>query len=204
MSEAVEKSALLHALGGRRGLVDAAVPGIVFVSVNALAGLSAATWAAAALGAGILVWRLARRETVQQAIAGFLGIGIAAMLARSTGRAENFFLPGIVLNLVSAAVFVGSVVLRRPLVGALLAAVERRGPDWHRDDATRRVFARATLLWAFGVYGLRVAVQAPLWLAGEAEWLAGAKLALGWPLTLTAVGLTVLIVRRAPAPRGAG
>jgi hypothetical protein len=202
-SATAERSALLQALGGRRGLADTALPGVVFVVVNALAGLTAATWAALALAVAALGWRLARRETVQHAVGGFLGIGIAALLAHNTGRAENFFLPGILMNTAYAVVLTGSVIVRRPLVGVLLAALEGRGRDWHRDDTVRRVFAAATLLWALGVFGLRAAIQVPLYLAGREGWLAVAKLAAGWPLTLAAVALTVVIVRRVPHPGSA-
>lgn len=197
---AAERSALMEVFGGRRGLADAALLGVVFVAVNALAGLPAATGAALGLAVATLAWRLVRRESVQHAVGGFLGIGIAALLAARTGRAENFFLPGIVMNTLYAVVLTGSVVVRRPLVGALLAALEGRGSDWHRDHAVRRVFAAATLLWALGVFGLRAAVQLPLYLAGREGWLAVVKLAAGWPLTLAAVAVTVAIVRRAPRP----
>src|SRR5512135_2601567 len=157
----------MEVFGGRRGLTDAALPGVVFVAVNALAGLRVATGAALGLAVATLAWRLVRRQTPQHAVGGFLGVGIAALLAARTGRAEDFFLPAIVMNTVSAVVLTGSVVVRRPLLGGLLAALDGRGADWHRDAAVRRVFAAATLLWALGVFGLRAAVQVPLYLAGR-------------------------------------
>ena len=55
---------------------------------------------------------------------------------------------------------------------------------WQREPSLRPLRRRCALLtwmWA-GLFGLRVAVQAPLWAAGAVAALGIAKLALGLPL----------------------
>ena len=60
----------------------------------------------------MLILRLVRREPVQFAFSGFLGVGLAAYLAHRLGRAEGFFIPGIVFNAVYFTAFAGSVLIR--------------------------------------------------------------------------------------------
>ncbi len=65
-----------------------------------------------------------------------------------------------------------------------------------------RAFVRATWLWA-GLFGLRLLVQLPLYLAGAVVALGVAKTAMGLPLFGIGLWLTWLLVRRhriTPAP----
>ena len=69
-------------------------------------------------------------------------------------------------------------------VGVVFAAATGRGENWGRDPSLRPLRRRCTMLtwmWA-ALFGLRVAVQAPLWAAGAVAALGVAKLALGLPL----------------------
>jgi hypothetical protein len=86
---------------------------------NSLNGLR--TGIGAALGAAILVFllRLVRRESVQQAVSGLFAVGIAVAIAAASGQARDFFVLGIVRNAVIGVVLLGSIAVRRPLVGVL-------------------------------------------------------------------------------------
>ena len=191
-------------IGGRRGFVDGALPPVGFVAVNAVAGaflarpdaLRAAIATAVGTGLALVALRLARREPLQQAFRGLIGLAIAAVFAARTGEARDFFLPGIYVDAAWAAILAGSIVLGRPLIGFVHAALFGRGAGWRRDMRLRRVFAIVTLGWAT-VYATRALVQAGFYQAGEAGLLAASKLVLGWPLTLVAVALTLMYVRRA-------
>lgn len=205
-SAGTEPALTLHdVFGGRRGVVDSAVPPVVFVAVNATRGLTAATWTAVAIGVVLLTIRLVRRDHVRHAVTGFIGVAIAAGFARGTGRAENFFLPGLLLNIAYAAAFVVSVLVGKPVVGIVLRQFTAKPPGWHDHPAVRRAYTEVTLLWAAG-FMLRVVVQLPLYLAGRTGWLAVAKLALGWPVQLVCLAVTLPWVDRrtahVPAPDG--
>jgi hypothetical protein len=195
--------ALVEQLGGKRGLVDSGLPAVVFVMVNALVDIAAsrstalrAAIAAAVLsGVAIVVLRLVRKETVQQAVSGFLGLGLAVFFAARSGEARDFFKPGIYINAGYAAFFLGSALVGRPLVGAIYAAVDGLGDTWRTVPRLRRVFTVATIGWAL-VFALRGVVQTLFYNADRPDLLALSKLALGWPLTIGAVALTVGYVRR--------
>ena len=200
------KPALVEALGGKRGLLDSGLPAVVFVFVNSVVqaltsretALRTAIAAALLTGVGIIVLRLARKETLQQAISGFLGLGIAVFFAARSGEARGFFLPGIFINLGYGVVFLGSALIGRPIVGAIYAAVDGLDSRWRQDPRLRRVFAVASLGWTL-VFASRAAVQTVLYVADRPGLLAASRLLMGWPLTIAAVALTVAYVKRARA-----
>lgn len=189
-----------EAFGGRRGLFDSALATVVFVTGNALAGLRAGLIAAMVTGVGLVVVRLARRQTPQQAFSGFFALAIAAILAARTGHARDFFLPGIVISAVCFAAALGSVLLRRPLVGVLAGALDSAETARRSDPVRTRVYTIATLGWAV-LFAGRAAVQGLLYLQdARVGWLAAARLVMGYPGTLAAVALTVLYLRRTARP----
>ena len=197
------RPALVEQLGGKRGLVDSGLPAVVFVFVNSVVdafasrstALRSAIAAALLTGLVIIALRLSRKETVQQAVSGFLGLGIAVFFAARSGEARDFFKPGIYINAVYGTVFFGSVLIRRPIVGAIYAAVDGLGDTWRTSPRLRPVFSVCTIGWAL-VFALRAVVQVVFYNADRPDLLAISKLLLGWPLTIGAVALTVWFVRR--------
>jgi hypothetical protein len=114
-----DRHLVLDQLGGWRGMVDATLPTLAFIVANSLAGLRSGIWAA--LGTALLVFalRLVRRESLQQAFSGLFAVGIAVALSAATGQARDFYVPGILRNAVLTLVLLGSIVVRRPLVGVI-------------------------------------------------------------------------------------
>lgn len=205
--EPAAKPALVEALGGKRGLIDSGLPAVVFVFVNSVVqafseretALNAALVAAVVTGLAVVLLRLVRKETLQQAISGFLGLAIAVYFARRSGEARGFFLPGIFINVAYGTAFLASALIGRPIVGAIYAAVDGLDRRWREDARLRRVFAYASIGWAL-VFGSRAAVQGTLYLMDRPGLLAVARLLMGWPLTIAAVALTVAYVKRARQP----
>lgn len=198
----VEDHPWLRALGGRRGLVDGAVAPIVFVAVNAVLGLTtyapqALTWAIAAsttTALGMLLVRSRRGESMGGGLRGLAGLAVAIGFAAWTGQARDFFLPGIYVDAAYAMAFAGSAFVGRPLVGYVYASLFRMGRTWRSHRRLRRTLTAATHGWA-AVCGLRTLVQVLLYRADQPELLAVAKLLLGWPLTVTALLLTLAAAR---------
>ena len=195
--------ALIESLGGKRGLVDSGLPAAVFVAVNAVVdafaarstALHVAIGAAVVCGLAVIGLRLRRRETVQQAVSGFVGLAIAVFFAARSGQARDFFKPGIYINAAYGAAFVVSVLIRRPIVGAIYSAVDGLGSSWREDRRLLRVFSVATTGWAL-VFALRAVVQTVFYTAARPDLLAVSRLLMGWPLTIGAVAATVAFVRR--------
>lgn len=189
---------VLERMGGVSGLVYAGVPTIAYVIVNAIAGLNAAVVVAVGASAGLIVLRLLRKEPLQPAVSGLLGVVVAAAIAYYTGSAQGYFLPGIWFSLAMTVVFVVTLVVRRPLVGVIWNSMRSAGPDpaWRADKTVLRAFDVATLTFA-AVFAARFLVQDTLYDTGSTGWLAFARLAMGYPLLALALLVTYWAVRRA-------
>jgi hypothetical protein len=187
---------LLEQMGGVGGLVASVVPVVVFVVVNTLTGLQAAIWSALGGGVAVGLWRLARREPLQPAVSGILGVGLCAFIAYRTGEARGFFLYGIWYSLVAGLAFLVSVVVRRPLVGVLWSVLNGVGSHWRFDRRARFGYQVATMVWAV-FFLARFGVQRWLYEAQETTLLGVARLAMGLPLTAVAALVTIWAIRRA-------
>jgi hypothetical protein len=194
---------LVESIGGWRGLIDSGLPVVVFVAVNAAAGLTAAIWAALGAGALLFVLRLARKQTVQQAISGFFGVAVAAFIAARTGEAKGFFLFGIWASFAYAGIFLASALVRWPIVGLIWEYVDGDPGDrrWRADRPLLRVYTWCTLVWVL-VFLSRGLVQRYLYDEDETGWLAVARLGMGYPLTIGALAISVLAVRRVRRKHG--
>ena len=191
----VDRVLLDRAIGGWQGVVDSGLPTLVFILGYVLTGQQLRPSLVAAVVAGVVIalWRLARRQSLQQVLAGFLGVAVAAFVSSRTGRAENFFLIGLLTNLAYGLAFLVSVLVRRPLMGVIVGYF--RGEDSHWREKPREYAAYLTASWIWvGMFGLRLLVQLPLYLAGAVELLGAAKLLMGWPLFLLAAYLNYRVI----------
>ncbi len=215
--EAVVRSQLSKALGGRRGMIEAAVPTLLFTMtylVTRELRLALVLSVAAALVA--LGLRLAQRSTVQFVINALVGIGIGwlfvAMAARNGGDANDqalaYFLPGILYNTGYSLVLATTCLVRWPLVGFMVGSVTGDPTAWHRDRQVVRLCTRLTWLLVLPCL-VRVVVQAPVWLGGHSgaidpsaavAVLGVLKIVMGWPLQLVALGAMVWLLSRNRTP----
>jgi len=188
--------ALLGQMGGVSGLIYSALPVVILVPVSTAFGLLPALIAALSVAAGILVWRLVRRDSVKPALAGFLGVGISALIAWLVGASKGYFLLGIWMSLLWATVFSVSVLIRRPIVGYVWSWVNGHDRSWRRSRRAVLAFDAATLTWVL-VFGARFVVQHHLYDADRTGWLGVARIAMGWPLAAIGALVTYLAIRAA-------
>jgi hypothetical protein len=183
-------------MGGLSGLIYSSLPVVAFVPVSSTFGLVPAVISALGIAALILIWRLYRKDTVQPAISGFIGVGFCALIAYLMGEAKGYFLYGIWMSLLWASVFAVSVVIRRPVAGYLWGWIGGKGQDWRSVRGAVRAFDLATLTWVL-VFASRFVVQHHLYDADQTGWLGFARIAMGWPLTAVAALVTYLAIKAA-------
>lgn len=198
---------LADQLGGVRGLIESSLPVLAFVVLNvvlgnAVAGLekqTALTWAiiGAVLSAlGIGAYRLARKQPIRHAVNGLLGIAVGAFLAWRTGRAQDFYLPGILLTFGQAAVLLISVMFRKPIIGYAWGILANKGQhDWFANARLFRTFQWLTLVWVASL-GVRAGIQYYLWALGEANALGVVRILISWPIYAATFAFTAWAIHR--------
>ncbi|ACY97283.1 MULTISPECIES: DUF3159 domain-containing protein [Thermomonospora] len=198
--EAAVRAQLAKALGGVRGMLEAAVPTIAFTVTYVLTHqVRTAVIAGVASAVLLLLVRLAQRSTPQFVLNSLVGIGIAAFFALRSGRAEDAFLPGILYNAAYAVGMIFSVLVRWPVVGFIIGSVTGDPTAWRSDPGIVKLCSRLT--WILVVPCLvRVAVQYPLYLAGQVGWLGATKIFMGWPLQVAALAAMVWVLARGRTP----
>lgn len=197
-------AAFAEALGGPLGIVESALPAAAFVIAYTVGGLepNEAAIVAVAISVVMAAARLVRRQTVQYALSGLAGIAISAFVVSRTGKAEDFFLPGLLLNGAYMIGLAGSIVLRWPIAGIALGMIAGTGTRWRRDPQLVRIYSHVTAIWV-GVFGLRLAVQLPMYIAGAVVALGVAKVAMGLPLFAVGMWLSWLVLRQEGALQAA-
>jgi hypothetical protein len=214
--EAVVRRQLSRALGGRRGMVEAASPTITFtVTYVSTKNLTLAIGLSLGVALLLLGVRLVQRTTVQYVVNALVGIGVGCFFVWLGGRnggdesqqALAYFVPGILYNTVYGLLMLLSILVRWPAVGLMVGAVSDEPTAWHRDRQVVRLCSQLT--WVLVVpCAIRVAVQAPIYLGGRSARdadpyitaLGIAKVAMGWPLQIAALGVMVWLLARDRTP----
>ena len=195
---------IAEAVGGPLGMAETAAPAIAFVVAYTISGSDTNTAAAVAVGLAVMlaVARLVRRESPRHALSGLIGVGFAAFIATRSGKAEDFFLPGLLFNAAYASALLISIAVRWPLIGVIVTKLDGEDNSWRDDPRRVRAYRLATWLWV-GLFSLRLLVQLPLYLAEEVVALGIARTAMGLPVFALGLWLSWLLVRGvrpAPAP----
>lgn len=194
-----DKHKVINALGGKRGILDSGLPSLVFlIAFNVTHGLKDATIAALITSALLTVIRLAKRDTLQHVLSGFVGVAFCALLARKTGNAVDFYLPGLIINVVYGSAYAVFNLLGLPLLGLILGPVLGENLAWRKVPARKRVYTLAGWLWV-GLFLSRLIVQYPLYKSGNINALGTARLIMGYPFFLLAAWGSWMIIRTVPS-----
>lgn len=192
--------ALWAAVGGVRGVIESLLPGFLFLVVFTITQeVAPSVLIPAGVAVLFVVVRAVTRSPVLPAVVGLVGIALSAGLALFTGRAEENFVLGFVINAVWLVALLVSLLVRRPLVG-VIAGLLTGDHAWRTDAAKRTVLTVTTWLWV-AMFALRLGVQVPLYLAEQAAALAATKLVMGVPLYAALLWVTWLMVRSVYARR---
>ncbi|MCW2829667.1 MAG: hypothetical protein JWP31_359 [Aeromicrobium sp.] len=206
--EQVVRAQLARALGGRRGIIESAVPTALFTICFLVSDdIRLSLIVSVTVTAGLLLLRVVQRSTTQFVLNALVGIGIGAFFAyrasESGGSEEDVaravFTPGLIYNGVYAAIIVLTILIGWPLVGFMVGSVTGDPTAWHDDKAMVRLCSQLTWLLAVPCV-LRVGVQLPLWLDHQIGLLGVAKIALGWPLQLASFAAMGWLLSRNRTP----
>ncbi len=214
--ESVVRAQLAKALGGKRGMLEAAVPTIAFtVTYLSTKDLRTALVLSVSAALVLLVVRLVQRSTPQFVINSLIGIGIGALFAYRSAQgggdasdnALAYFLPGLIYNAGYAVVMTVTIVAGWPVVGFMVGSVAGDPTAWHKDEQIVRLCRNLTWMLVLPCV-VRVAVQLPIYLGGRSaedasSYIAAlgvSKIVMGWPLQLAALGGMVWLLARNHTP----
>lgn len=196
-----DRDRIVAALGGKKGLFDSGIPALVFLIVfNLRDDVIEAAFVSLALSALIAVVRVIKREKLQHAISGILGVLICYLLVRSTGKAEDFYLPGLFINAGYGALYLLTNIAGWPIIGVILGPLLGEDFHWRKVPERKRVYMLAGWLWV-GLFLSRLAVQLPLYLSESVNALGVARLIMGYPLFIATAWGTWLIIKRVPVAK---
>ncbi|MFC4912794.1 DUF3159 domain-containing protein [Actinomadura gamaensis] len=199
--EEVIRAQLTKVFGGRRGVLEGAVPTIAFTAGWIVThDLKPSLYVGVGSALVLLAARLVQRSTPQFVLNSLVGIAIAAFFALRSGKAQDAFLPGMLYSGGVSLVMLLSIVTRWPFVGFMIGAANPDDPlAWRKEPAMVRVCTRLSWLLMLPAV-LKLAVQIPLYLSGQVVALGVAKIVLGWPAYVAALGLALLMLMRTSTP----
>lgn len=206
--EQVVRAQLAKALGGRRGIVESAVPTALFTILFLTTHeIRLSLYVSIGVTIGLLVLRMLQRSTTQFVFNALVGIGIGALFAyrasQSGGSDEDIaravFTPGLIYNGAYAVVIIFTIVIGWPIVGFMVGSVTGDATAWHNDKAMVKLCSQLTWILAIPCV-IRVAVQLPLWLDHQIGLLGASKIALGWPLQLASFAVMAWLLSRNRTP----
>jgi len=197
-----DKDKVLNALGGKKGLIDSGLPSLVFLIVFNLSGknITSAIYAAIGLSIVLTFIRIVKRETVQHAFSGLIGVGVCAFIARRSGNAADFYLPGLWINAGYGLLYALTNLFKWPLLGVVLGPILGENLLWRKDPARLKAYTKAGWLWV-GMFAARLIVQYPLYQSGNVNLLGTARLLMGYPLFILTAWGTWLILRKTPTTK---
>lgn len=199
MSSQNDKEKIITAFGGKKGLFDSGIPALVFLlAFNFTKEVSQSALIALSLSAIVTVIRLIKRETIQHALSGVIGVAICAWISNRSGKAEDFYLPGLWTNAIYALAYALSNLVRWPVIGLVLGPLLGENLMWRKDPTRRNVYIKATWIWV-GLFLSRLIVQYPLYLSENVNALGTARLVMGYPLFILAAWLTWKIIKAGPS-----
>jgi hypothetical protein len=192
----LDGKSLLEGMGGKLGITETILPSVLFGASFALTGQAIiAVSLAGGTSALFILYRLVTRKSASSALIGAVAVGFAAWLAlREGGEAVDYFVPGFITNAVYGTVLLISILVRWPIIGVLVEILRGNATSWRKDRKKLTIYSLVTAMWV-GFFSLRLAVQVPLYLAGSAELLATARVAMGPPLYALVILVTWLILR---------
>ncbi len=194
-----EQFSLAASIGGPRGLAESVIPYTVFSIVFGITkDLQTAIISAVVPVALLTLWRLIARETLSQVASGAFGVALGAWLAHRSGNASDFFLPSIWKNAAFAAAYLLSIIIRWPIIGLIVGQITGEQFAWRANPPRMRAYQIASCFWV-GMFGLRLLIQIPLYLAHQVTLLGTLNgLVLGLPLFALTIWLSWLVLRSVP------
>lgn len=193
-----DRDKVMGALGGTKGLIDSGLPSILFLIVfNIGKDLTPALVGAVSISVFLAIIRLAKKDTIQHAVSGLIGVLICAVFANKSGNPSDFYIPKLLTNLGYGTVYLIGNLAGWPILGVIIGPLLGENFLWRKDPVRKKAYIRASWIWV-GMFFIRILVQYPIYLSGNVNLLGTVNLLMGYPLFIAAAYLSWLVIKSAP------
>ena len=190
LRELLDEFRLVFSGAGSR-LLDSILPLGVFLIINPLFGVQPALWGALGISGAFALYRIAKRQSVVYALAGFGGVALAAVFVLLSGSETGFYLPGLITSAVTIILCVVSVLFNRPLV-AWTSHLTRRWPrEWYWHPRVLPAYSEVTIFWA-AAFAVQLGLKYWFFQQDAVNALGISEIVFGWPFTVILLVVTYL------------
>lgn len=171
--------------------IDALFPPLVFVIINGLFGLLAASVISILTALGFGVRRLQKKQDLKYAFGGLLGVLIAVGFAYLSGNATNFFIPKIISGAFMVLLSLGTLLIGKPLA-AWLSHLSRGWPmDWFMRKDVKPAYREVTIIWTL-LLAFRLFIQILLFRGRNMGQIFWVNTLMGTPATISILVLSYI------------
>lgn len=188
--------------GGPKLLEASIIPSLLFYTCLAFGSLGLAYLVAIAWTYGCLAGRLLRGADVSGVLVlASVGITVRTALAVGSGSTFIYFAQPIVGTVITGGVFLGSLVIGRPLIAKLAHDFWPITPEQAQNPRVRSLLCGLTILWA-GVNLATASVTFVLLVSLPLTTFVAAKQVSGLAITITAIAITIAWSHRTACSEG--
>jgi hypothetical protein len=153
MTETARSLRIVLLENGPRFLRDALAPVVVFYAGWKTLGLVVGIIGATVVTTASFIWERRHARTGLGASIGLTIALVQAVTGLLSGSARWYFAPAVIANTLGGFVFLGSVMIGRPLAGVFATETYPFPPEVKKSATFRRIFGRISLVWAAYLLG---------------------------------------------------
>lgn len=170
--------------------IDAIVPSILFVSLNAIFGLIIGIVGSVVFSFGLILFRLYQKKDIKYGLVGLVMLIIASVLSLLTNNPNTYFLPDLITNILIVIGIVISLIIRKPFA-AYASHLTRAWPlDWYWRLDIKPAYLEVSIIW-FVFFTFKSMIQI-INLLGSSINSNFVNLLLGFPFTLIVMSISYI------------
>ena len=138
--------------------IDAIIPSILFVSLNAIFGLVIGIIGSLVFSIGLILLRIYQKKDIKYGLVGLGMLFIASILSLLTNNPNTYFLPDLLTNLLIVIVIVVSLIIRKPFA-AYASHLTRAWPlEWYWRNDIKPAYLEVSIIW-FIFFDIKLIIQ---------------------------------------------
>ena len=170
--------------------IDAIIPSILFVSLNAIFGLVLGIFGSLVFSISLILFRIYQKKDIKYGLVGLVMLIIASGLSLLTNNPKTYFLPDLITNLLIVIGILFSFIFRKPFA-AYASHLTRAWPlEWYWRLDIKPAYLEVSIIW-FIFFTFKSIIQI-VNLFGSNINSSFINLLLGFPFTLIVMSISYI------------